>query len=161
MCLKIKDLKLNFRNLIFKSAHSEHFNDFVSVYAIVYSSDAHHQGDLAVGFTMVLRSSEITIWYSREELLNIQHSEQRTDDIDWSHVDSTLHPSSNAIRHRIKAIIITRLSVQQRTKLQCNLITLPTYRSVTDIKPTISSASEDFSAPRIKKKPSNLVKVNE
>ena len=80
---------------------------------------------------MTSNRESITLKYSREELINLQSNHHDVSSFDWSRIDNILRPN---FCRRIEARITRRLSEYSVviTGKPCNnLITLPTYASIT------------------------------
>ena len=87
---------------------------FIALYGLVYSFNLIYQLDLNFLYIDVYNMDIKVIRYSRDQLLKIQHTpqdtSQRTDNFNWSHNDSILHPPSKHKGNRIPTIISNRLS---------------------------------------------------
>ena len=60
------------------------------------------------------------IRYSRDQLLKIQDTSQRTDNFNWSHIDSILHPPSKHKGNRIPTIIVIGFQIITRDSKDVN-----------------------------------------
>ena len=68
------------------------FITFTLSIILVFTSNLYYLGALNTSFPAVVNMSAETFTYSREQLLKFQHSEQRGNIYDWSHIYSIVKP---------------------------------------------------------------------
>ena len=111
---------------------------FIALYGLVYSFNLIHQLDLNFLYADVYNMDIKVIRYSRDQLLKIKDTSQRTDNFNWSHIDSILHPPSKHKGNRIPTMINNRLSDNNQRQYRCqqksytNLVQLPSLSSATN-----------------------------
>ena len=100
-------LKFRFYSTLWEMSN---FAAFILYIVIVYSSYSHQLGEKVTCYTMMPDTAAQTIRYSKEDLLNLRFSAQRTGKYDWSHIYSILpSPTDDHYSRRIETIISSRL----------------------------------------------------
>ena len=127
------------------------FTAFILYIVIVYSSYSHQLEEKVTCYTMTPDTAAQTIRYSREDLLNLRFSAQRTSKYDWSHNYSiSPSPTDHHYSRRIETIISSRLPKNSQFITKCkqqrrnynNLTVIPSYQSITNYKCDDDSLSD-------------------